>query len=112
MVEPGLMLTKPRQPSKATLKRYGLTLEDWTGMMKAQAWVCAICKKIPASGGLTIDHEHVYRWRYKPPERRKLYVRGVVCSYCNRVVLRKGMTVDKLKAAIKYLEAYEKRRPA
>lgn len=77
---------------------------------KKQAYVCAICGKLPPSNRLNIDHEHVRNWKKLPAEKRKLYVRCLACSFCNRVVIRKGVTIDKMKRAIKVLEAYEKRK--
>lgn len=97
-------------PSPATLRRYGLTLTEWEELNAKQRGVCAICGKLPPSGKLNIDHEHVRNWKKLPPEKRKLYVRCLACTFCNRIVIRKGVTIDKMKRAIEMLEEYAKRK--
>lgn len=99
-----------KQPSPQTLRRYGLSVEEWAQLNAKQRGVCAICGKLPPSGKLNIDHEHVRNWKKLPPEKRKLYVRCLACTFCNRVVIRKGVTIDKMKRAIEMLEEYEKRK--
>jgi hypothetical protein len=99
-----------RTPSARTLKRYGLSPEAWRGILKGQGGVCAVCGTVPKSGGLVIDHEHTRGWAKLPPEKRRLYVRGLLCSYDNFRWLRKGATTQRLRAAADYLERYEKTR--
>lgn len=105
-------------PAPATLKRYGLPLEEWQAMLRSQGGVCAICGKVPKPNRKTgrvrfvIDHEHVRGWKAMPPERRKLYVRGITCWYCNATYLGRGITVDKARNVVAYLERYALRRPA
>lgn len=100
-----------RTPKGPTLRRYGLTLLDWKRMLQAQGGVCAVCKREPPSGLLTIDHEHVPSWRNLPPEQRKLYVRGLVCWMDNRFFLARGQSVERALSIAAYLRAYEARRP-
>lgn len=98
-------------PSPATLKRYGLTADEWLAILRAQGGVCAICKRVPASGRLHTEHEHVKGWKHLPPDQRKLYVRGICCFVCNTQYLGRGLTIDKARAVLAYLEAYGARRP-
>ena len=58
--------------------------------MQKQGGVCAICKRVPPSLRLNIDHEHVKGWKKMPPEQRKQYVRGLLCFQCNRLCLQKS----------------------
>jgi len=97
------------QPKKATLKRYGLTVEEWKVMLDQQGGVCFICEKEPPNQRLCVDHHHVPKWRKMPPEKRKLYVRGLLCAYCNLRLLRKGWTLKKLQRGVLYMEQYENR---
>lgn len=46
-----------RRPTIATLKKYGLSVEDWQELFDGQGGVCAVCGKVPENGGLVIDHE-------------------------------------------------------
>lgn len=96
----------PRLPSPQTTKRYGLTLDEWVAILDAQGGVCAVCKRMPASGRLNVDHEHVRGWKQMPPQRRKQYVRGLLCYVCNNVFLRRGATPERLRNAADYLEKY------
>ena len=93
-------------PSKATLKRYGLSMKEWKAILRTQGGVCPICENFPKSGRFVTDHEHVPKWKSKKPEERKKYVRGITCWFCNRYLLVRGMSVLKAKNIIKYLEKY------
>ena len=98
-----------RVPTLPTLRRYGLTETTWLAILKRQKGVCGVCGKVPTSGILAIDHYHVRNWKRMSADKRRTYVRGLVCTYDNRVWLRKGATPEKLKAAARYLEDYNKR---
>lgn len=100
-------MVKP--PSKATLRKYGLNSEEWIAILNSQGGVCYICEKVPPNEKLCTDHEHVKNWKKLPPEKRKLYVRGLLCAYCNLRLMRKGWTLKKLNRAVNYIEQYEKR---
>jgi hypothetical protein len=98
-------------PTKATLKRYGLSELEWREMGERQGWVCFVCKMEPKKERLCIDHEHVRGWKKMPPEQRKLYVRGLLCWVCNHYYLCRGISVDRSKNVTSYLEQYAIRRP-
>lgn len=98
-------------PSKATLKKYGLSQQEWLDLLQQQGGVCAVCKRVPDNGRLCTDHEHVKGWKKLAPEHRKLYVRGQLCFFCNHYYCSRAITVEKAKAVVAYLEAYEKRKP-
>src|ERR1019366_1891118 len=66
-------------------RKFGVS-EEWFGStLAAQGGGCKICKtKTPGGkGGFHIDHEHVEGWKEMPPDERRLYVRGLLCSNCN-----------------------------
>lgn len=88
---------------------YGLTEKEWLAIFAKQGNMCPICER--GDRKMVTDHFHVRGWKSMPPEERKRYVRGIVCLWCNFRVLRTGMTIQKLKNAIKYLENWERRRP-
>lgn len=98
-------------PTKGTLRTYGLTAEEWLLILRRQGEVCAICKRFPQSGKWVTDHEHVAKFRKMPPETRRLYVRGVICHFCNSHVVGRFVTLEKAVNAVAYLTAYSKRRP-
>lgn len=92
-------------PAKATLKRYGLTVEEWVELHQRAGGICEICRA--TTRRLCIDHEHVKGWRKMKPERRREYVRGLVCWRCNVSIIGRGITLEKLHAAARYLTRYE-----
>lgn len=100
-----------REPSRYTLKKYGLNLVDWKEMLACQGYQCPICRRVPSSGRFVIDHLHVQNYRKMKAEKKRLWIRGIPCTHCNRFFLAKGITVEKARNVVNYLEAFEKRRP-
>lgn len=100
-----------RLPKPPTLKKYGLTLDDWQALLADQGGVCAICEKLPPSGRLCIDHHHVRGWKDMKPERRRGYIRGILCWTCNHYYVGRGITVRKSQNVVAYLEAFARRLP-
>lgn len=98
------------RPSPETLRRYGLSMEEWEGMITEAQFACACCGKAPSSGRLFIDHEHVRGWKNMEAEDRKQYVRGLACYVCNRFVLNYRVSSTLLRHAAEYLERYAERR--
>jgi hypothetical protein len=100
-----------KPPGPATLRRYGLTVLDWLGLLKDQGWRCPICRKAGAVKWNT-DHDHVPGWKHKTPEERRRYVRGVLCAYCNHRRVNSRMSALEARRIAEYLAAYEARRDA
>jgi hypothetical protein len=107
---PRVPAAKVNVPKPATLKRYGLTAAEWLAILKAQGNVCAVCRKVPLNGRLCTDHEHVKGWKKMKPEQRRLYVRGMLCFFCNHYLVGRSITVAKAEATVLYLRTYETRR--
>ena len=99
-----------KEPSPATLKRYGLSLNDWKEILAQQNYSCPICGNV-LNKTTNIDHFHVRHWNKMSAENRKKYVRGVTDWYCNKNALYKGISIKKLQATIDYLSRFEKRKP-
>lgn len=99
-----------RPPTAATLRRYGLTADDWLAMAKAQGWRCPVCLKSGAAVKWNTDHDHVPGWAKKPPEERRRFVRGVLCAYCNHRRVNSRMPAVEARRIAAYLTAYEERR--
>jgi len=73
---------------------YGITLEIYNQMLKAQGGVCAICHKEDSKGNhLSVDHDHSTG-----------KVRGLLCGRCN-LALGGFSTQELLEGALKYLKA-------
>lgn len=97
-------------PSASTLKKYGLTAEAWLAIAESQGNVCAICKREPGSGRLNVDHEHVKAYKKMEVKEKPKYIRGLLCYICNFRVLTRGMTLEKARNAVIYLENYAMRK--
>lgn len=82
---------------------YGITMDQYLGMHRAQAGVCAICGQPESTlddrNGkprmLAVDHNHVTK-----------QVRGLLCSNHNRAIGLFGDSPDMLRKAADYLEAH------
>jgi len=99
-----------REPTPATLRKYGLSLDQWRQMLQEQGGVCAICRKVPKSGRLVVDHEHCRGWKGMRPEQKRKQVRGLLCFMpCNRFLVAKnnGQTAE---LVLSYLNRYQNRR--
>lgn len=99
-------------PTKATLQKYGLTVETWRVILDRQRGECGACHKVPTSFRLAIDHEHVRGWKAMKTEDRPQYVRGLLCYMCNHYRLARGATIDNLAGASQYLADYAERKGA
>ena len=88
---------------KHTVKRYGLTIEDYDKMSQAQKHVCAICRrpetvinKNPSRvNALSVDHCHLTG-----------DIRGLLCSSCNRGIGYLGEDPNNLNRAARYLRRH------
>ena len=94
------------QPSKVTLRKYGLTPEAWAVIADGQARVCYVCQQLPKSGRLHIDHAHVRGWKHMTPERRRQYIRGLLCFRCNTTYVGRSITAERSRRVTEYLERF------
>jgi len=97
-----------RPPSVATLRKYGWSAEDWLRQWEDQDRVCPICKQPKTN--LVIDHYHYDNYKKLSPKVRASFVRGIVCNWCNRRIVGRGATIERLENAAQYLRNYEERR--
>lgn len=97
-------------PTEATLRKYGLSVEAYGLLVEAQDGRCPICEKVPSTGRLVVDHYHARNYKDLPPEKRRKYVRGLLCWFCNHSYMGRGITLSKARNMVKYLEEFERRR--
>ena len=98
-------------PQEPTLRKYGITLDEWLEMYWKYGGRCHVClqKQSPkAKRALHIEHKHVKGWKAMPPEEKKKHVRGICCFICNNRLLTRGVTPEKLRNAADYLDKHEK----
>lgn len=87
--------------SRATVREYGLTEEDYDQMLHKQNYRCAICGSNSSSESkkkgrfLYIDHDH-YTGK----------VRGLLCSKCNSGIGLLGDDFEVLECAADYLRTH------
>ena len=77
-------------------RKYGLSYEDYQGMLEVAGGVCEICKKTPEEsprGVLFVDHCH-----------KTSKVRGLLCQNCNTTLGLMEDRVDLLSSAKDYLQ--------
>jgi hypothetical protein len=79
-------------------REYGITLHDYNRMLAEQGGGCGICGAVEArSKGhgvrLHVDHDHVTG-----------KARGLLCGTCNRGIGQLGDDLERVKAAVRYLE--------
>ena len=96
-------------PKSNTLKKYGLSEAEWRAMADEQGEACYVCRLKPMKGRLCIDHFHAPKWKKLPPEIRKAYTRGLLCFFCNTRYLGRGITVERAKNVVTYLERFEEK---
>jgi hypothetical protein len=97
-VDPRDPVKQAEKERRRTLRRYGITQEQFDAMLEHQGNRCAICRTdtpCPTSGKTWhIDHDH---------ETGR--VRGLLCNSCNRGIGQLGDDPDRLESAARYLRA-------
>ena len=91
-------------PSESTMAKYGLSFASWWALAERQGFVCAICKKLPSSCRLNIDHVHVNGWAKMDPGARALWVRGLLCYWDNSHTCGRGVTLFRAENMVAYLK--------
>jgi hypothetical protein len=82
---------------KSHLKRkYGLTTEQYTAMLKRQRGRCAICRDFPGDLPLHVDHDHTTG-----------AVRGLLCIRCNNALGLFRESHDLFRQAADYLYKHD-----
>lgn len=93
--KPCVMLSRDPDKVRRTKLRYkfNLTLEEYEEILAAQGGVCYICgKPPPATRRLAVDHDHSTG-----------YVRGLLCTHCNKYVVGK-LDLRTAMKVVSYLE--------
>lgn len=83
---------KDRKKDYRLKKRYGITLEQFNSMLKAQGGECAVCKVLFEHRRINTDHDH-----------KTKRVRGLLCYYCNSMRVA-GNTPETARAVFEYLK--------
>ena len=99
-----------KTPTKVTLDKYGLTEDLWIEMLQEQGGVCYICQKMPSKKRFVIDHQHVPNYKKLSPEKKRAYIRAILCWWCNKSYMGKGITLEKAQNMITLLKEYEERK--
>lgn len=96
-------------PTTATLKKYGLTSLEWLQLYNSHMGRCGICGRSFEGIRVNIDHVHVRGWKKMAPEERKRHIRGLLCYNCNKFMVMRGITSEKLYKGWQYMRAFETR---
>lgn len=90
---------KGRKSMKAmNLRKFGLTLSQFDGMLRLQSGCCDICHE--TMDPPCVDHDHDTG-----------IVRGLLCHSCNRGIGLLGDSPERLKNAISYITHHQKVLP-
>ncbi len=87
---------------KAHLKRFGISVNKYEALFKAQKGLCAICQKpeVDKRNGkikrLAVDHDH-----------ETGQIRGLLCQRCNTALGSFFESAFLLQSAIDYLNAFK-----
>lgn len=103
-------MTKMSPRAKRLWNLYGITLDTYSTLLKKQKNVCDICKKLPKSGVLCVDHRHVKNYKKLKPEDKFKEVRGLLCFMCNVMIgklERRKIARQLLKNTVKYFDEYK-----
>ena len=90
--------------------KYGITEEEYEAWLARQGGHCGICGNLPKTRRLAVDHQHIKGYKNLPPQEKRNYVRGICCFHCNWIMLSRGVTLEKAKGLVRYLEDYERRK--
>ena len=93
-------------PKLKTLRRYGMTPEDWETMLWTQGGKCPLCHRGPPDVRMVTDHEHARGFRKMTAIQRRRHVRGICCLRCNMRFLRAGLTAEIAQNVADYLRRY------
>ena len=87
-------INNPEKIKIASLKKYGITLDEYKDMLTIQFSGCTLCGKTIIENGklLAVDHDH-----------NTGKVRGLLCTNCNIMLGLAKDNLELLKKAIKYL---------
>jgi hypothetical protein len=99
-----------QSPTQKTLQKYGLTEQDWKIRWLLQGEKCPVCKRSGDNILFVIDHEHVKGWKKMPPEKRRKFIRGIICTYCNQRRVGRGITTETAYNSYLYLKEYDERK--
>lgn len=84
------------------LQRFGLSIEQYEAMRRAQGDRCAICRGVNRNGQrLSIDHDHACCPRNGSCGR---CVRGLLCAKCNFILGNADDDAARLREAAEYLD--------
>lgn len=90
---------RERARAKRIEDTYGLTVEDFTAIMEAQQYVCAICKRPFVRKNGAVDHDHAL----EKLQGSRASVRGIIHGWENTILGRVGDNPEHLEAMAEYL---------
>ena len=88
-------VANPRKVLAQTIRRYGLTLDDYDRLWARQVGRCAVCRREPGAKKLDrlhVDHDHASG-----------RVRGLLCGRCNVGLGAFGDDAERMRAAALYV---------
>ncbi len=87
-------------------RKYGITVQDFAHLMIEQGGACFICGSFPKNRSLHVDHQHVPKFKKLDPQLKRHCIRGLLCFQCNKLLMGRGMTFEKAKRIVEYLDRF------
>lgn len=84
---------KPCVTAKHYRVKYDLTMDEFIAVLDLQGGGCGLCSGPPGRKGWCVDHDHVSG-----------VARAVVCERCNLLLAMAEDSIDRLHAALAYLQ--------
>jgi hypothetical protein len=72
--------------------KWGITEEQYNGILKQQRGGCAICERPPTTVSLAVDHDHITG-----------RIRGLLCYRCNHFLVGRHRDPDLVQRIADYL---------
>jgi hypothetical protein len=89
---------------KRVEKTYGITEEDYWALYELQGGRCAICRWAKGlKKRLAVDHDHKCPMPHPREVGCEQCVRGLLCTFCNRLIGRWRDSIEVFQNAIDYL---------
>lgn len=86
------MDSKQKEKARRIYKTYGLPWEEYQNNLLRGCYICGT-----KEGRLCVDHIHVKGYKAMTPDKRRKYVRGILCFLCNTGIKGLEKTADGLR---------------
>jgi len=84
-------------------RQFGITEAQYDALLKRQQGRCAVCRALPKTRRLHVDHDHSFE------KGNPNAVRGLLCWGCNHYRVSRN-SLESARRVVRYLEDFERRK--